>query len=129
MAELGDLVRDLPTLPGVYIWKDKNGEILYIGKAKELRKRVQSYLRIRGQDRRTWELMQRAKDIETVITNTEREALLVEATLIKKHQPKYNLALKDDRKHAWIRVALDAEIPTSSAQFTKHWVLPLYVSV
>jgi excinuclease ABC subunit C len=112
MAELEDLVLDLPTLPGVYIWKNENGEILYIGKAKELRKRVRSYLRIRGQDRRTWELMQRAKDIETIITNTELEALLVEATLIKKHQPKYNLALKDDRKHAWIRVDLDAEIPT-----------------
>lgn len=112
MSDLTKLVRDLPDLPGVYLWKDEKGEILYIGKAKMLRRRVGSYLRKRGLFRRTWEMMQRARDIETIITNTEREALVLEQTLIKKHQPRYNIALKDDRRHAWIRVNRDDKIPT-----------------
>ncbi len=111
MSDLTALVKDLPKQPGVYLWKDKDGEILYIGKAKELRKRVPSYLR-KKLDRKTWNMMQHAVDLETIITNTEREALLLEATLIRKHQPKYNLALKDDKRHAWIRVNLDADVPT-----------------
>ncbi|MBS3795444.1 MAG: excinuclease ABC subunit UvrC [Candidatus Thorarchaeota archaeon] len=109
---LAQLVDDLPDSPGVYMWKDGTETILYIGKAKSLRKRVQSYLRTNSLDRKTWEMMKRAEDIETIITNTEREALLLEATMIKKHKPRYNIALKDDRRHAWIRVDLKAEIPT-----------------
>ncbi|MFW9919743.1 MAG: excinuclease ABC subunit UvrC [Candidatus Thorarchaeota archaeon] len=111
MTDLAKLVQDLPLQPGVYLWKDEKGEILYIGKAKELRKRVSSYLRNHS-DRRTWELMHRARDLETFVTNTEREALILEATLIKMHQPKYNRALKDDRKHAWIKVDVQSEKPT-----------------
>jgi len=56
--------------------------------------------------------MQEARDLETILTNTEREALVLEQTLIKKHQPKYNIALKDDRRHAWVRVDLSRPIPT-----------------
>lgn len=94
------------------MWKDEKGEILYIGKAKSLRKRTSSYLRKTGLFRRTWEMMQEAQDIETILTNTEREALILEQTLIKKHQPPYNLRLKDDRRHAWIRADLREEVPT-----------------
>jgi len=112
MSDLTKLVRDLPDQPGVYLWKDENGKILYIGKAKILRRRVGSYMRKRGLYRRTWEMMQRARDLETIITNTEREALVLEQTLIKKHQPRYNIALKDDRRHAWIRVHREDKIPT-----------------
>ncbi len=119
MTDLTTLVQGLPLQPGVYLWKDNEGVVLYVGKAKELRKRVKSYLRSRSLDRKTWELMQRAQDLETIITNTEREALLLEATLIKKYQPKYNLALKDDRKHAWIRVDLDSQFP--SFQVTREF--------
>ncbi len=111
MSDIAKLVRDLPLQPGVYLWKDEKGQILYIGKAKELRKRVSSYLRNHS-DRRTWELMHQAQDLETFVTNTEREALILEASLIKKHQPKYNRALKDDRRHAWIRVDLGCEKPS-----------------
>ena len=110
MTDLVRLANDLPFQPGVYLWKDKGGKILYIGKAKELRKRVRSYLR-KKPDRRVWDLMQEARDLETIVTNTEREALILEATLIKKHQPKFNRSLKDDRRHAWIRVDLDAGFP------------------
>ena len=112
MSDLSKLVSDLPDQPGVYLWKDDKGKILYIGKAKMLRRRVGSYMRKRGLYRRTWELMQQARDLETIITNTEREALVLEQTLIKKHQPRYNIALKDDRRHAWIRVNKGDKIPT-----------------
>ena len=89
MADLKSLVQDLPDSPGVYLWKNEKGKILYIGKAKYLRRRVGSYLRKRGLFRRTWDMMQEARDLETILTNTEREALVLEQTLIKKHQPKY----------------------------------------
>ena len=112
MADLKSLVQDLPDSPGVYLWKNEKGKILYIGKAKYLRRRVGSYLRKRGLFRRTWDMMQEAKDLETILTNTEREALVLEQTLIKKHQPKYNIALKDDRRHAWVRVDLSMAIPS-----------------
>ncbi len=112
MSDLKSLVEDLPDSPGVYLWKNEKGKILYIGKAKFLRKRVGSYMRKTGLYRRIWDMMQEARDLETILTNTEREALVLEQTLIKKHQPKYNIALKDDRRHAWVRVDLSKTIPT-----------------
>lgn len=112
MSNLSALVSDLPDQPGVYIWKNNKGDILYIGKAKMLKRRVGSYMRKTGLYRRTWEMMQEAVDLETIITNTEREALILEQTLIKKHQPRYNIALKDDRRHAWVRVNKNDPIPT-----------------
>lgn len=112
MSNLTALVSDLPDQPGVYLWKNEKGEILYIGKAKMLRRRVGSYMRKTGLYRRIWEMMQEAVDLETIITNTEREALVLEQTLIKKHQPRYNIALKDDRRHAWVRVNKNDPIPT-----------------
>jgi excinuclease ABC subunit C len=111
MVDLTKLVHDLPFKSGVYIWKDERGNPLYIGKAKHLRKRVSSYLR-KNVDRKNWELMLEAKDLETIITDTEREALFLESTLIQKHKPKYNLALKDDKRHTWIRVDRSGPFPT-----------------
>ncbi|MFQ5832049.1 MAG: excinuclease ABC subunit UvrC [Candidatus Thorarchaeota archaeon] len=110
MSDLAKLVHDLPDVPGVYLWKDDVGGILYIGKAKSLRKRVSSYLR-EGLMRRTAEMVFAARDLDTIVTNTEREALVLEASLIKEHRPPYNLALKDDKKHAWIKVDLEKPIP------------------
>ncbi|TXT55874.1 MAG: UvrABC system protein C [Candidatus Thorarchaeota archaeon] len=112
MSDLTSLVQDLPTDPGVYLWKDEDGRVLYVGKSKALRKRVSSYLRTKGLDRKTWELMKRASDLETIVTRTEKEALIVEATLIKKHMPPYNIALKDDKRSTWIRVDIQSDIPT-----------------
>jgi excinuclease ABC subunit C len=112
MSDLESLVKDLPDSPGVYLWKNEKGLILYIGKAKFLRRRVGSYLRKKGLFRRIWDMMQEARDLETILTNTELEALVLEQTLIKKHQPKFNIALKDDRRHAWVRVDLSKTIPT-----------------
>ncbi|MFW9800735.1 MAG: excinuclease ABC subunit UvrC [Candidatus Thorarchaeota archaeon] len=110
MSDLAKLVHDLPDFPGVYLWKDEAGGILYIGKAKSLKKRVSSYLR-NGLMRRTAEMMFAARDLDTIVTNTDREALVLEASLIKKHRPPYNLKLKDDKKHAWIRVDLEKPVP------------------
>ncbi|MGY5864515.1 MAG: excinuclease ABC subunit UvrC [Candidatus Thorarchaeota archaeon] len=112
MSDLRALVQDLPDAPGVYLWKDEKGTILYIGKAKYLRRRVGSYLRKTGLFRRLGEMMFLVRDLETIVTNTEREALVLEQTLIKKHQPRYNIALKDDRRHAWIRLDSKKRIPT-----------------
>ncbi len=111
-SDITRLVRDLPDRPGVYLWKSETGKVLYVGKAKSLRKRVSSYLRTRGLDARMQELMAEARDLETIVTSTEREALILEATLIKRHQPKYNIALKDDRRHVWVRVDTKAPIPS-----------------
>ncbi|MFX1605626.1 MAG: excinuclease ABC subunit UvrC [Promethearchaeota archaeon] len=111
MSDLKALVQDLPDTPGVYLWKDEKGKILYIGKAKDLRRRVSSYLRKSGHYRRIGEMMFHARDLETILTNTDREALVLEQTLIKKHQPRYNIALKDDRRHAWVRVDLSMRYP------------------
>ena len=110
--DLVRLARDLPEGPGVYIWKDAEGQILYVGKAKSLRRRVSSYLRTQGLDRKTRELMERAQDLETIVTSTEREALILEASLIRQHQPRFNIALKDDRRHAWISVDCSVSIPS-----------------
>lgn len=111
LSNLAKLVGDLPELPGVYLWKDEAGKIIYIGKAKSLRKRVSSYLSRKDFDSRTYDLMNHAQDLETIVTNTDLEALILESTLIKQHLPKYNIALKDDRRHAWIRVDLNKEYP------------------
>ena len=101
----------LPKEPGVYLMKDGMGKILYIGKAKQLRKRVKQYF-VPGRDGRMMVpfLTCQVKDIETIVTFSEKEALLLENNLIKQHQPKYNVLLKDDKtfisltinhKHQW----------------------------
>ncbi|UCE11124.1 MAG: excinuclease ABC subunit UvrC [Candidatus Thorarchaeota archaeon] len=112
MTNLAKLVDDLPDSPGVYIWKNEKDEALYIGKAKSLKKRVSSYLRKKGQFRTTWEMMSEAKDLEVILTGSEREALLLEATLIKTRQPRYNIRLKDDKVQTWVRVDLRRNIPS-----------------
>ena len=88
----------LPKEPGVYLMKDGMGKILYIGKAKQLRKRVKQYF-VPGRDGRMMVpfLTCQVKDIETIVTFSEKEALLLENNLIKQHQPKYNVLLKDDK--------------------------------
>ena len=91
--------------PGVYIYKDKDQNIIYIGKAKVLRNRVRSYFQDNGRlDAKTLHLVSRIHDLETIITDTEVEALILEANLIKEHKPRYNINLKDDKSFPYIRV-------------------------
>ncbi len=94
----------LPHLPGCYLFKDSQGTILYVGKAKDLKKRVSSYFQKRGHDPKTESLIQTVKDLDFIVTNTEVEALLLENTLIKKHWPRYNIALKDSKRYACIHL-------------------------
>ena len=102
---------DLPLCPGVYIYKDAVGRIIYVGKAAVLRRRVLSYFRASGLAPRTEALMRRAASLETLPTSTEKEALLLEATLIKKHRPRYNIVLRDDKSHLLFRLDRSRDFP------------------
>lgn len=100
--KISNILRSLPNKPGVYQHLDKNGKILYIGKAKDLRKRVSSYFTKTHDNARTHLLVRKIEDIKTIITETEFDALLLENNLIKEYQPKYNVNLKDDKTYPWI---------------------------
>ena len=96
----------LPSSPGVYFMKDREGQIIYVGKAKNLRSRVRSYFQEGAHDgRRQFKaLVQRIAEVDCLVTQTEQEALLLEATQIKAHKPRYNILLKDDKKYPYIRL-------------------------
>ena len=100
------MYHNLPTQPGVYLFKDKNNHIIYIGKAKNLQKRVASYFRS-NQSYKTTILAKRITSVDHIIVNSEVEALLLENKLIKKHTPKYNILLKDSKTFAYIHVTDD----------------------
>jgi len=91
----------LPSKPGIYQFLDSNGSILYVGKAKNLRKRVTSYF-AKNQSGKTELLLRRSSDIRHIVVDNESDALLLENNLIKKHQPRYNILLKDDKTFPWI---------------------------
>ncbi len=97
--------------PGVYLMKGKAGQVLYVGKAKDIRKRLSSYRRSAGADIKTAALLSRVYEIETIVTTTEKEALILEASLIKKHRPKYNVILRDDKNYPLIKVTIAEEWP------------------
>jgi len=98
----------LPHLPGCYLFKDSEGSVIYIGKAKDLKKRVASYFQKPDQDPKTASLLQSASNLDFIVTNTEVEALLLENTLIKKHWPRYNIKLKDSSRYACIHLTDEA---------------------
>jgi excinuclease ABC subunit C len=98
-------VRRLPTKPGIYQYKNSAGIIIYVGKAKNLRNRVRSYFQDgRPVDAKTKALVRHIADFEVIVTDSEAEALLLEDTLIKKHKPKYNIMLRDDKSYPYVRV-------------------------
>ena len=100
----------LPIEPGIYLMKRKDGEIIYIGKAKNLRSRVRSYFQDGGHDgRRQFKaLVRNIADLDCIVTATEQEALILEATQIRAHKPRYNIQLKDDKKYPFIRITNEA---------------------
>ncbi len=98
-------IKSLPTLPGVYQFLNKEGVIIYIGKAKNLKKRATSYLTKNHDNKRLKLLVKNIYKIETIVVDTEMDALLLENSLIKKHQPKYNVQLKDGKTYPWICIA------------------------
>lgn len=99
-----EILKNLPTGPGVYIHKDEEGTILYIGKAVNLRSRVRSYFQKNVDSFKTLHMRRRVADVEVISTDSELEALLLEMTLIKKHRPQYNIRLKDDKRYPYIKV-------------------------
>ncbi len=104
-AHLKSILQTLEDKPGVYQYYDDEGKLLYIGKAKSLKKRVGSYfLKGKFESGKTSMLVRRIADIKTLVVDTEMDALLLENNLIKKHQPRYNVLLKDDKTYPWISI-------------------------
>ena len=101
---ISELLANLPTKPGVYLHKDAEGNVLYVGKAINLRNRVRSYFHTNVDSVKTLRLRRHIADIEVIVTASELEALLLEMTLIKQYQPRFNVRLKDDKRYPYIKV-------------------------
>lgn len=101
----------LPQNPGVYLFKDREGRVLYIGKAKNIRERIKSYLRGDSKNLKTARLMKKVCFVEPIITSSEKEAFLLENNLIKEYSPPYNINLKDDKTYISIKITLLDEYP------------------
>lgn len=111
-AHISEQLNQLPTVPGVYLMRDPEGTILYIGKAKVLRNRVRSYWHISSQHApKTLRMVAQVEKIDWITTNSELEALLLENELIKQHKPRYNIRLKDDKKYPYIKVTWNEPFP------------------
>jgi excinuclease ABC subunit C len=111
-ANLERKLRTLPTRPGVYLFRDAGGEILYIGKAKSLRARVRGHFaQDPGYSVKQEELVRRVADVETMVVGSEAEALLLESNLVKTHQPRFNIRLKDDKRYPYIKVTVQEPFP------------------
>jgi len=110
--EIQKILDTLPTSPGVYLMKDEQGQIIYVGKAINLRNRVRSYFHApHAQGAKVWRLVERVRDIEFIVTETELEALVLECNLIKKHKPHFNVRLKDDKRYPYIKVTWQEPFP------------------
>ena len=113
-------LKTLSPLPGVYRMLDERGQILYVGKAINLRKRVASYFRVHQPSAKTSSLVGQIRGIEVTVTHTETEALILESTLIKEHQPRYNILLRDDKGYPYIHVSADDFPRLSLRRGAKH---------
>ncbi|MHB8282324.1 MAG: GIY-YIG nuclease family protein, partial [bacterium] len=102
-----DLISRLKSIsnsPGVYLMKNIEGDIIYVGKAKNLKKRVSQYFSNKKTDIKTKHLVSKIKDFETIVVNNEVEAFLLENNLIKNYKPKYNISLKDDKTYPYLKI-------------------------
>ena len=107
-----DKIPHLPESPGVYLWRDGDGNVLYVGKAKRLRSRVRSYVAADHVDSvKTRALMQQVAALDTIVVPSEAHALILEANLIKEYRPKYNIALRDDKSYPYIKVTVGESFP------------------
>jgi len=110
--DLQQKIRTLPTTPGVYMYKNAEGEVIYVGKAKNLRARVRSYLlEAATQNAKTGSLMREACDVEYIVVENEREALALENNLIKQKKPRFNILLRDDKTYPYIKLTLADRFP------------------
>ncbi len=111
-ASVLDKIAYLPESPGVYLWRDADGTVLYVGKAKRLRSRVRNYIAAdHAESVKTQALMIAAADLDTIVVPSEAHALILEANLIKEHRPKYNIALRDDKSYPYIKVTVAEPFP------------------
>ena len=105
----------LPSQPGVYLFKDAEGRILYVGKAADLKHRVASYFQTAGsKDFKTLGMLERAADLDYLVTGNEKEAFLLEDNLVKQHHPRYNVRLRDDKNYPLLRLSLEEDMPALS---------------
>ncbi|MGB6742815.1 MAG: excinuclease ABC subunit UvrC, partial [Terracidiphilus sp.] len=110
--DLYEKIRTLPTQPGVYLYKNAEGEVIYVGKAKNLRSRVRSYLLEASQaNAKTGSLMREAVDLETILVANEHEALALENNLIKQRKPRFNILLRDDKTYPYVKLTLGDRFP------------------
>jgi excinuclease ABC subunit C len=111
-VSLEEKLNELPSSPGVYLHKDTAGKVIYVGKAKNLRNRVRSYFRAaRPFDRKTDALVDQIADLEFIVTDNEVEALILEASLVKKHKPRYNIKLQDDKSYPHLKLTVNEPFP------------------
>lgn len=108
---LDEKLKEIPINPGVYLHKDVAGKVIYIGKAKNLRHRVRSYFQKRPFDRKTDALVGQIYDLEFIVTDNEAEALILEATLVKQHKPRYNIKLQDDKSYPHLKLTINEPFP------------------
>ena len=115
MSELVRQIKEAPDLPGVYLFRAPDGEVLYVGKALSLRRRLASYLpAVRGEPRtpvKVGEMARRAESVEWIVASTDVEALLLEHNLIKRHHPPFNIRLRDDKSYPYIVITMEEEFP------------------
>lgn len=113
--EPGHLRRQLPDLPGVYLFKDPGARPIYVGKAKNLKKRVLSYFRSASEiPDKTSIMLERAASLDFIVTSTEQEAFILESNLIKRHMPRYNVVLRDDKRYPCLRLSINEPYPRLS---------------
>ena len=110
--ELQDKLDSLPAVPGIYIYRDRDERVIYVGKSVNLRNRVRSYFHTSAQrDAKTQELVSRVHDLEFILTDSELEALILECELIKRYRPRYNVRLKDDKRYPYIKITWQEDYP------------------
>jgi excinuclease ABC subunit C len=109
---LEEKLQGLPDRPGVYLYKDAKAQVIYVGKAASLRSRVRSYFQeSRPHDAKTDALVRQVGDLEFIVTDNELEALMLEANLVRKHRPRYNIILRDDKHYPFLKLTTDEEFP------------------
>jgi excinuclease ABC subunit C len=111
-VKLEERLAGLPDRPGVYLYRDAKGQVLYVGKAASLRSRVRSYFQeARPRDAKTDALVRHIHDLEYIVTDNELEALMLEANLVRKHRPRYNIILRDDKHYPFLKLTTNEEFP------------------
>src|SRR5437870_8635920 len=109
---LDEKLARLPDRPGVYLYKDAKAQVIYVGKAASLRSRVRSYFQAsRARDAKTDALVDQIADLDYIVTGNELEALILESNLVKKHRPRYNIILRDDKHYPFLRLTTNEDFP------------------